>query len=332
MMPDHMRQWWVVPEGGIAVLECRQVPLPQVQEGQVLVRVEAAGINRGELITMAKLNAQTRPFKPYPSGIEFAGVVVETGSATRIAQGSRVMGRGRACHADFTVVAEEDCLPVPDTMTLHSAAAIPNVYITAHDAMVTHAEIKSGESVLVSGASSGVGTAALQIARYLGARRVVATTRKMAKAPALLALGATEVVDTSAPGWEVGFAETGDGINVAIDQVGGDLFQSILRVLSVGGRYVSVGRNAGPRSEIDLDWLALRQLTLYGVTFRTRSKAQALACSRAFKDDLLVAFSGQEPALVPVVDRVFAFDELRQAHAYQLSDDQVGKVLLRAVE
>jgi len=332
MMPDLMRQWWVVPEGGIAVLKRRQVPVPQVREGQVLVRVEAAGINRGELITMAKLNAQRQPFKPYPSGIEFAGVVVAAGSATRIAQGSRVMGRGRACHADFTVVAEEDCLPVPDNMTLDTAAAIPNVFVTAHDAMVTHAEIENGESVLVSAASSGVGTAALQIARLLGATRIVATTRNMAKVSALLALGATEVVDASAPGWEVEFAEAGEGINVAIDQVGGDLFESILRVLSVGGRYVSVGRNAGPRSEIDLDWLALRQLTLYGVTFRTRSKAQALACSRAFADDLLEAFSGPEPTLVPVVDRLFAFDELRQAHAYQLGNDQVGKVLLRAVE
>ena len=204
---------------------------------------------------------------------------------------------------------------------------IPNVFVTAHDALVTNARLQAGERVLITAGSSGVGTAAIQIAALLGAGQVLATTRSGGKSERLRELGASEVIDTSGHKWEDKVRDLCDGgVDVVIDQVGGDLFPAFMRSIAVAGRYVSVGRNGGAQTTLDLDLLARDRLTLMGVTFRSRTPAEALACTQVFAADLLGEFSSGK--LRPVLDRSFPLDQLPSAHEYMLSNEQIGKIVL----
>jgi NADPH:quinone reductase len=331
-LPFKMQQWWVVPGAGGGLLECRTVDTPTIASNDVLVEVHAAGINRGELIGRAAMRSDAPGQKPRRSGIEFSGRVVGVGDGVDSwSVGDRVMGRGGACHAQFVTAGASACMPSPGHLSEAQAGSIPNVFVTAHDAMVSAAGVKAGESVLITAGSSGVGTAAIQTARYLGAAQIVATTRSPHKAAELRSLGATHVVDTGRSLWLDEIASIGDGMDVVIDQVGGELFPQLIRTLRVKGRYVTVGRNAGAQSTIDLDLVARNRLLLAGVTFRTRTPGEALACSQKFAADLLGAFdpdANGDVQLWPVLDRTFSMSELPEAHDYMLSNQQIGKIVL----
>ena len=279
-------------------------------------RMAGAGVNRGELIGGRVLRTDNPKARPLPSGIEIAGTIEALGADVGgWSVGDRVMARGTGCHAELAVVAAAALMPSPADATDVEAAAIPNVFVTAHDAVITAAAVTNDDRVLITAGSSGVGTAAIQIAKHLGAT-VIATTRSPSKAAALRELGADQIVDTTAPDWATSLVNELGPMTCVIDQVGGELFPDLVRSLGVLGRYVSVGRNAGPTASIDLDLLARNRLTLIGVTFRTRSPAEALECSRRFADDLLPLFdTGQ---LRPVVDRTFPLHDLParpRAHA-----------------
>ncbi|MDH3679614.1 MAG: zinc-binding dehydrogenase [Acidimicrobiia bacterium] len=329
---EKMVQWWVVPGPDGGVLERRLVDLPRPGESQAVVIVRAAGLNRGELFSRGPLRTGRPGARGYPSGVEFAGEIVALGPGLNgWSVGDRVMGRAPASHAEYVVVPVDALIPVPAALTSTEAAAVPNVFVTAHDALVTTARIGPADRVLITAGSSGVGSAALQIARYVGCRTVAATTRSTAKADRLRVLGATAVIDTSEPGWAAeavveADTDTGGAFDVVIDQVGGALFPALLEVLAISGRYVTVGRNDGTTSTIDLDVVARKRLELIGVTFRTRTAAEALACSKRFADQLLPAFeTGQ---LAPVLDRTFPLEALDAAFDYLASDAQVGKVVV----
>ena len=238
------------------------------------------------------------------------------------------MGRAAGSYAEYVVASARALMRIPGGMGWAEAAAIPNVFVTAHDALVTNAAAMPGESVMVTAAPSGVGTAAIQIARYLGANPVLATTRSPAKAAALRALGAHEVVVTREPGWvdAVLGATAGRGVDVIIDHVGGPMLADNIQTLALKGRLVSVGRNAGRVGDCDLDEVARKRARIIGVTFRTRTPEESLACSERFAAHLLDAFG--KGALKPVLDRTFPFERLADAHAYMLSDAQTGKIVL----
>jgi NADPH:quinone reductase-like Zn-dependent oxidoreductase len=324
-----VKAWFTVPGPDGATRELRDVPVPEPGVGQVVVAVRAAGTNRGELIRGAALRAGTPAAKPAPAGTEFAGEVSAVGSGVSgWKQGDRVMGRAVGSYAEFVAVPQRALMRIPDGMSWADAAAIPNVYVTAHDALVTNAAVVSGESVMVTAAPSGVGTVAIQIARHLGANPVIATTRTAAKADALRALGAHEVVNTRDAGWvdAVMKATGGRGVDVIIDHVGGPMLADNIQVLALKARLVSVGRNAGRVGDCDLDEIARKRASIIGVTFRTRTPEESLACSERFAAHLLPAFS--KGLLKPVLDRTFPLDRLADAHAYMLSDAQVGKIVM----
>jgi NADPH2:quinone reductase len=324
-----MKAWFAVPGPAGAVFELRETPVPDPPAGQVLVAVRAAGTNRGELIRGAALRAGAAPAAPARAGGEFAGEVAAAGDGVSgWKPGDRVMGRAIGSYAPFTLASPRALMRIPTGMTWAEAAAIPNVFVTAHDALVTNGGAAAGEAVMVTAGPSGVGTAAIQIARHLGANPVLATTRTPAKAAALRALGAHEVVDTREAGWaDAVLRATGDrGVDVIIDHVGGSMLPDNIRVLALEGRLVSVGRNGGFTGECNLDEIARKRARIIGVTFRTRTPEQALACSERFAAHLLEAVAGG--ALRPVLDRTFPFDRLHDAHTYMLSDAQVGKIVL----
>ena len=328
-MADTMKAWFTVPGPDGAKFELREIPVPAAGAGQVLVRVRAAGTNRGELIRGAALRATDPAAKPARSGGEFAGEIAAVGEGVSgFARGDRVMGRTAGSYAEFVVASSRALMRVPGTMSWAEAAAIPNVFVTAHDAIVTNAETKAGESVLVTAGPSGVGTAAIQICRHIGANPVIATTRTPAKADALRALGAHEVVDSGDPGWTdaVLRATGGRGIDVIIDHVGGSMLADNIKILALKGRLVSVGRNASRVGDCDLDEIARKRARIIGVTFRTRTPEESLACSERFASHLLDAVA--KGALKPVLDRTFPLDRLPDAHAYMLSNAQTGKIVL----
>ncbi len=188
------------PDGG--VFEHQDIPTPSPKAGEVLIKVHAAGTNRGELLGRAMFRSSNPALRPMRGGAEFAGEIAALGEGVnRWKTGERVMGRAPGSYAEFVAVDQSVLMRIPDSLSWAEAASIPNVFVTAHDAIVTAAQLKSGEGILVTAASSGVGTAAIQIARHLGANPVLATTRSAAKSDALTALGAHEVIDVSKSGW-----------------------------------------------------------------------------------------------------------------------------------
>ena len=320
-----MKAWFTVPGPEGAKFELRDIPAPTPGQGQVLVAVRAAGTNRGELIR----GADARAGNPARAGGEFAGEIAAVGDGVAgFKPGDRVMGRAAGSYAELVVASSRALMRVPDGMSWASAAAIPNVFVTAHDALVTNGVAAAGESVMVTAGPSGVGTAAIQIAHYLGANPVLATTRSSAKAAALRALGAHEVIDTSDAGWVdlVLRATGGRGVDVIIDHVGGSMLADNIRVLALKGRLVSVGRNASRVGDCDLDEIARKRARIIGVTFRTRTPEESLACSERFATHLLGAVAKGD--LKPVLDRTFPFERLADAHAYMLGNTQTGKIVL----
>ena len=327
-MTQTMKAWFAVPGPEGAVFELREAPAPTAGPGQVIVDVRAAGVNRGELIRGAQARGGPAA-TPARAGGEFAGEVASVGEGvTGFKPGDRVMGRTAGSYAHQVAASQRALMHVPDGMSWAEAAAIPNVYVTAHDAIVTNGQAAPGESVVVTAGPSGVGTAAIQIARHIGANPVIATTRTAAKAATLRALGAHEVVDTRAAGWadKILAATGGRGVDVVIDHVGGPMLAENIRTLALKGRLVSVGRNAGFSGECNLDEIARKRAKIIGVTFRTRTPEESLQCSERFVAHLGDAVA--KGALKPVLDRTFPFDGLHDAHKYMLSDAQTGKIVL----
>jgi NADPH:quinone reductase len=311
------------PEGG--QIEVRDAPTPEPGPGEVLIKVKATAINRGEVVGRRNLKSG----KPMISGIELAGEVVGLGDgAGDFNIGDRVMGQVRGCNAEFAVADQGLLMAAPDHLDWVQAASLPNVLVTAHDAIVTNGELAAGETVLVNAGSSGIGIAAIQIARALGAGTIIATSRGPEKLAALEALGADVRVDLSSQSSTdaVAAATDGKGVDLIIDSVGAPAFAENLEILGLKGRLIGVGRLGGKMSEIDLDMVALKRLRIIGVTFRTRSDAEKLACAHACAVDL--AGPLRDGAIQPVIDRVFPIEELDAAHRYMESNAHTGKIVI----
>jgi NADPH2:quinone reductase len=324
-----MKALFLVPGPSGGIFEFRDIPTPAPGVGEVLIKVRASGTNRGELLARPLFSSDNPALRPMRSGSEFAGEIASLGEGvTAWKVGDRVMGRAIGSYAEFTVANQRALMRFPNGMGWAEAASIPNVFVTAHDAIVTNAQTRRGESVMITAGSSGVGTAAIQIARHLGANLVIATSRSPSKTMALRELGAHTVIDPEMTGWvdEVMAATGKRGVDVIIENVGGPMLADNIRALAIKGRLVSVGRNAGHVGECNLDEVARKRVSIIGATFRTRSFEESMVCGELFAADLLEAFSSG--ALKPVLDRTFPFEKIADAHAYMLSDTQIGKIVV----
>jgi NADPH2:quinone reductase len=313
------------PEGG--KVEVQDIPVPEVEPGQVLVKVRAAGLNRGE-INQAK---ELRSGNTITAGVEFAGEVAAVGEGVAgWRAGDRVMGHGRACQAEYVVSAPLALMPVPDGLSWIDAAAFPNVFITAHDALVVNGQLKAGESVLVNGASGGVAMAAIQIASLMGARPVIASSRSAAKLDKISQFGVDVGIDASQDDQveAVMVATDNRGVDIIIDTVGGPVFEANMKSLAVKGRLVNIARLGSATAQIDLTLLWLKRLQLIGVTFRTRTEQERLACIQACARDMLPFLRAGRVRLP--IDRTFAMTDIGAAHAYMKQEQHVGKIVLLA--
>lgn len=338
-----MRAIVITTPGGPEVLREREVPTPEPGPNQVRVRVRAVGLNRADLL-------QRRGMYPAPPGssaeipgLEYAGVVDVVGAAvTRWRPGDRVMGIIAAgAYAEAVVVHEAEALAIPGGLSFEEAAAIPEAFLTAHDALFTLLDLGAGENLLVHAIGSGVGLAALQLAHVAGAR-VLGTSRSAWKLERALELGLDVAIDTgpesgAAPGTgghrhetfdDVAQRETGGaGVNAILDLVGGDYLAGNLRALAPRGRVAVVGLVAGRSAELDLGLLLSKRITLVGTVLRSRSLEEKIAVADAFRETALPLFeTGQ---LRPILDRTYPFAEVGRAHKYMETNRNFGKVVLR---
>ena len=287
--------------------------------------MKASGVNRGEVLyKRAALKGE-----PYVGGVEFAGEVAALGEgATGVAVGQRVMGHGAATQADYVVVEPRALMAVPAKLSWAEAAAFPNVFVTAHDAMVTAGGFKAGESVLINAAASGIGTAAIQIARALGASIVIGSSRNRAKLDKAAALGLTHrVVTPDEPLGPAVAAATGKkGVDLVIDTVGGPALAETLKVMAMNGRLVNIGRMGGRLGELDMERLSFFGLRIIGVSFRARSREQTLGCIEACARDLLPHLASG--AIKVPIERTYPLSDIAAAHDFVEQDAHVGKIVL----
>jgi putative PIG3 family NAD(P)H quinone oxidoreductase len=316
--------------GGQEVLELQERPKPQPGLGQIRVRVRASALNRADIM-------QRQGNYPVPagaaadiSGMEYAGEVDELGSgATLWKTGDRVMGIvGGGAHAEFVTVHEREAIPVPKAMSWEEAGAIPEVFITAYDALFTRLGLRSGETLLIHAVGSGVGTAGLQIARTAGAR-VIGTARSADKLERAKKLGLDVAVDASRGDWaeQVQAAVGAEQVHAVMDLVGGNYLDGNLRVVTLCGRIVVVGLTAGATAQFNMGMLLRKRLTMVGTALRSRTLEEKIALARDFAERGVPLF--ESGRLKPVVDRVFPFAEIRAAHDLMESNKTFGKIVLR---
>lgn len=314
--------------GGPEVLSVEEVPEPALGPGHIAIDVRATALNRADLL-------QRRGVYPPPMGeseilgLECAGVVAAHGADAKSPPvGTRVMallpGGG---YAERVVVPERMAIPIPDELSFEEAAAIPEAFLTADEALFTLGRLAAGEHVLIHAAAGGVGTAAVQLAREHGAR-VIATAGSSEKLERARALGASVVVDYKTQDFaeEVRAETGGHGADVVLDFVGGAYWAKHAQCLAVGGRVVVIGVLGGPMAEVNLAQLLMRRYQILGLVMRSRPVADKIALSQRFVRNWLPRFETRR--LVPVIDCVMPLAEAARAHERMEQNANVGKIVL----
>jgi NADPH:quinone reductase-like Zn-dependent oxidoreductase len=322
-----MKSYWIRTDHDKAILEFRDVPVPEPKAGQIVICVHATAMNRGELIVGGVVHGGPEKL----GGTEAAGVVhaVGEGVAT-VKTGMRVMGRARGGFAEYALMDAHQAMAAPERLSWEQAAAIPVSFLTAYEMLFPYGRLQRGEWLLVTGASSGAGVASIQTAAMLGARTLgtSGSEEKLArlKAAAGLELGImTRSADFAA---RVKEATASKGADLVVNCVGGSVFPECLRALAYQGRLATVGYVDGVlKSEIDLGALHANRYVVFGVSNARLSPEGRAEAVRGFTRDVLPALA--DGRITPLIDKVYAFDELPAAKARMESNAQIGKIVVR---
>ncbi|PYS52204.1 MAG: NAD(P)H-quinone oxidoreductase [Acidobacteria bacterium] len=328
-----MRAVVITSYGGVEGLEVREVERPaDPTADRVLVRVRAAGLNRADIL-------QRKGRYPAPEGapqdipgLEFAGEIEETGEAVRaLHKGQRVFGiTAGGAQAEFVVVPESTLALIPSNLDWAEAAAVPEVFITAHDALFTQARLQMGERVLVHAAGSGVGLAAIQLAQASGAT-TFGTSRTPEKLERARGYGLSEAVavndDPALFADAVREWTDGAGVNVILDLVGSSYLAANLNSLGMKGRLMLVGTTAGANAPLDLGLVMRRRLRIMGTVLRARSVEEKARATRLFASHVVPLLARE--AVRPMIDKLYSMDEVRAAHERMESNESFGKIVLK---
>ncbi len=322
-----MKSYWMQISHEHATLELRDVPAPEPGPQQVLVRLHAAGLNRGEFIVGHGLHGQPGTVKAI--GMEGAGEVVKLGSnVTRLQLGDRVMGRCPGAFSEYALMDVREAMLMPANLSWQEAASVPLTFLVVYDMLVLQGHLAADEWVLINGVSSGVGVAALQTAKALGAK-VIGTSGSADKLARLQPLDLDLGLCTRAADFHdaVLQATGGKGVNLVINTVGGSVFTESVRCMAFQGRLATVGYVDGVlKAELDLEALHAKRLTLFGVSNKLRTPEQRAQAVPGFVADLMPAIAAGR--IKPLVDRVFAFEQLAAAKAHMEANQHLGKIVL----
>ena len=314
--------------GGPEVLQFEDVASPIIGEQDILVTVAATALNRADLLQRMGFYPNPFPSGPEIPGLEFAGTVAAIGDkVTAWSIGDRVMGiTSGGAYAEQLAIHERQAMAVPSGMSLQDAAGIPEVFITAWDALVVQGGLTSGRWAMVHAGASGVGTAAIQICKAIGARIVV--TCSGGKVEACRALGADVVVDYGTQDFvaEVATATGGAGVDVVLDVIGGDYVERNIASLAVKGHIIQVGVMAGKPVPLNIGLLLGKRASITGTVLRARPLEEKIAISQRFASEMLPLFSTGQ--LKPVIDSVYAFADIAKGHEYMASNGNVGKIVI----
>jgi putative PIG3 family NAD(P)H quinone oxidoreductase len=330
-----MRAITITKPGGPDVLALVERPTPEPSRGEVRVRVRATAVNRADLLQ--RMGAYPAPGDSPPDipGLELAGEVEALGPGVeRLRVGDRVFGLvGGGSYAEYIVSHERALAKIPDGIGFEDAAAVPEAFITAHDAIVTQAGLRSGETLLVHAVGSGVGTAAVQLAHAFGAR-VLGTARTADKLERARELGMDHGVmpTTGTNSNDPRFADAlrshaPDGIDVVLELVGGGYLGEDLRAVATLGRIVLVGLMAGAKSELDLGLLLRKRVRVMGTVLRARPLEEKILAVRAFETQVVPLLA--RGLVRPIVDAVMPLEDAAKAHAHMASNAGFGKIVLR---
>ena len=323
-----MQSYWMQMTDSAAVLELRDTPVPVAGPGQLLVRLHAASLNRGEFIAGHGLHGKPGSWKAI--GQEGAGEVAAVGpDVTQFRAGDRVMGRCAGAFSEYALMEAAEAMAMPAGLTYEDAASIPLVFLVTYDMLVLQGRLRAGETLFITGVSSGVGVASLQLGKALGAR-VIGTSGSESKLAALARLGLDAGIATRAPDFAARVLEAsgGKGADLAVNTVGGSLFAETLRALAFEGRLAIVGHVDGVlRAELDLETLHAKRLTVFGVSNKLRNKAQRAAALPRFVAEVLPLFA--DGRIKPQIDRVMDLAQLPEAKARMEAGAHIGKIVVR---
>jgi NADPH:quinone reductase-like Zn-dependent oxidoreductase len=321
-----MKSYWIKTDHDKAVLELRDVSEPQPKAGQIVVRVQASALNRGELIVGGVVHGGPEKL----GGNEVSGVVHGAGEGvTAVKAGERVFGRARGGFAPYALMEAHQAMPMPERLSWEEAAAIPVSFLTAYEMLYPYGGLQRGQWLLVTAASSGAGVASVQIAAMLGVH-TIGTSGSAEKLERLKAAGLEIGIVTRGGDFAARVKEAtgGRGVDLVVNCVGGSVFEECMRALAYSGRIATVGYVDGVlKSEIDLGALHANRFVVFGVSNSRLDAEGRAAAVRGFARDVLPAIA--DGRIKPVIDRVFSFDELPQAKARMESNAQVGKIVVR---
>jgi NADPH:quinone reductase len=314
--------------GGPEVLQLAAGPVPQPGPQEVLIRVAAAGVNRPDVLQ--RLGSYPPPPAASPIlGLEVSGTIAAVGpEVTEWREGDEVCaltpGGG---YAEYCLAPAPHCLPVPNGLSVIEAAGLPETFFTVWTNVFDRGRLKPGESFLVHGGSSGIGTTAIQLARAFDAR-VFATAGTREKCKVCVELGAERAIDYKREDFTAAIKEAtqGRGVDVILDMVGGDYIEKNLRSLAVEGRLVQIAFLRGSKASLDLVHLMMRRQTITGSTLRPRSAADKAAIARSLRDKVWPLIEAKQ--VRPVIDRTFPLAEVAEAHRLMESSAHIGKILL----
>lgn len=327
-LPSTMSAIEIASPGGPQVLRLVSLPLPQPGHGELLVKVIAAGVNRPDVL-QRKGAYPPPPGAPSTPGLEIAGSIVAKGEGThRYSLGDAVCalvpGGG---YAEYCLVAEPNAMPVPSSLSLIEAAALPETFMTVWTNVFDRGRLKQGEVFLVHGGSSGIGTTAIMLADAFGAQ-VFATAGSDEKCKACMRLGARQAINYRNQDFaeEVIRLTDGRGVDVILDMVGGPYVERNLRCAAKDGRIISIAFLQGSKVEVDLLPMMLKRLTLTGSTLRPRTVEEKAAICRALENNVwpLIERSGIKPQIY----QTFSLAEASGAHALMESSKHIGKIVL----
>lgn len=328
---NTMQAVWISRFGGPEVLEIREVARPTFNDDQVLVRVRASSLNRADLLQRQGKYPPPPGFPAEIPGMEFAGEVAEVGASVRQWKpGQRVFGLiGGGAHAEYVAIHERLLAEIPSNLSFAEAAAVPEVFITAHDALWTQANLRPGETVLIHAVGSGVGLAAVQMTRAIQAVPY-GTSRTADKIEKSKPLGLKDGVvvrenfgdmQAAAEKWTAG-----KGINVVLDLVGGPYVKASQKLMASKGRIVLVGAIAGGNYELEAKYMLSKRLKIWGTVLRARTLEEKIEVTQRFAAEVVPLLA--QGVLRPNIDSTFKVAEISKAHARLESNETLGKVVV----